>query len=87
MNCGTSNRRYVVRKSSTKKTAVKKVVRQPRYQFPVGVPVNVKVAGERAMRKQVVLVPLDKDTVRVFTGSRGRPAHLPVQSIERVRAL
>jgi hypothetical protein len=64
-----------------------KIVRKPRFEFPVGVPVNVKVEGERALRRHVVLMPLDKHTVRVLTGTRGRPSHLPVQSIQRVNAL
>jgi hypothetical protein len=57
--------------------------------FPLDVPVNVKVAGERAMRKGVRLSahPTDDTLVRVLSGGRGRPAHLPVSSIEKVRVL
>jgi hypothetical protein len=68
---------------------VVKVVRRPRLGFPTGVPCNVKVAGERAMRKGVVLTPdpTDSSRVRVLTGRRGRPSVLPVESIEKVRAL
>jgi hypothetical protein len=53
------------------------------------VPANVKVKGEKAMRKNVVLTrdPDRADVVRVKTGKRGRPASLPVESIERTRAL
>lgn len=50
-------------------------------------PANVKVKGERAMRKGVTLVRNTADTVRVKTGKRGRPATLSVDEIESTRAL
>jgi hypothetical protein len=70
-------------------TSKKVVVRRRRPAFPMGVPLNIKVAGERTMRKGVRLAqhPSDPTLVRVLTGSRGRPSHLPVASIEKVRAL
>ena len=78
----------------SKNTATKKVVivrksRAPKFSFPVGVPVNVKVKGERVMMKHVTLAPVpdDSSAVKVLTGRRGRPAILPVANIERVRAL
>lgn len=57
--------------------------------LPFGVPVNIKVAGERAMRKNVVLIRREDkpNTVFVKTGGRGRPANLDVTLIERFRAL
>lgn len=51
------------------------------------VPVNVKVRGEKAMRKGVTLAANDGESVRVLTGKRGRPATLPVEQIEKTRAL
>lgn len=70
-------------------TATRKVrvVRKPR--LPLGVPVNVKVKGERAMRKSVVLTqhPEFKHVLVVHTGRRGRPSHLHTSEVERVRAL
>lgn len=54
---------------------------------PLEVPVNVKVKGEKAMRKNVVLIENDAESVRVRTGKRGRPARLPVESILSTRTL
>ncbi len=73
----------------TKTEPVAKKVRAPKFAFPVGVPVNVKVVGERTMRKDVTLVahPERRDVVLVKTGRRGRPSMLAVESIERARAL
>lgn len=81
-----STKRVVI----VKKSASKKPVRKPRFKFATNTPVNVKVAGERRMMKSVVLVPFEdgsKDRVKVLTGRVGRPMHLPVESIERVRVL
>lgn len=50
-------------------------------------PANVKVKGEKAMRKGVTLVRNDDKSVRVKTGKRGRPATLFVDEIESTRAL
>lgn len=77
---------------STKKHHSKKVikvVRKARPKFPLNVPVNVKVEGERVMRKNVVLTmhPSDPSKVNVKTGRRGRPAILSLSNIEKVRAL
>jgi hypothetical protein len=56
--------------------------------LPLDVPVNVKVKGERQMRKAVTLIDNgDGAQVRVKTGKRGRPATLAVENIEKVRAL
>ena len=76
-------------KNTAKKVVVVRKSRAPKFSFPVGVPVNVKVAGERVMMKHVTLVPIpdDNTAVKVMTGRRGRPAILSVSSIERVRAL
>jgi hypothetical protein len=65
------------------------VRRSHKPSFALGVPVNVKIKGERAMRKHVVLDvhPSDPFKVVVKTGQRGRPAHVSLDSIERVRAL
>lgn len=66
-----------------------KIVRRNRPTFNLNVPCNVKVKGERTMRKGVVLVqhPTDPTMVLVRTGHRGRPANLPVADVERVRVL
>lgn len=58
-------------------------------RLPIGVPVNVKVKGERTMRKGVVLTthPSDPFRVTVHTGRRGRPAFLAIENIERFRVL
>lgn len=82
----------VVRKPATAKHHVKKVARRrpsPLDGTPLGVPLNLKVKGERAMRKNVILRehPTDPYLVRVLTGGRGRPSHLNVEDIERVRVL
>lgn len=71
---------------------VVKVVRRrpsPLDETPLGVPLNVKVKGERTMLKHVTLDvhPTDPYMVVVRTGQRGRPKHLHVESIERVRVL
>lgn len=50
-------------------------------------PANVKVKGEKAMRKGVTLVKNDAKSVRVKTGKRGRPATLLIEQIESTRAL
>lgn len=56
--------------------------------LPLDVPANIKVKGEKTMRKGVTLVDNgDGATVRVKTGKRGRPATLAVESIEKARAL
>lgn len=83
-----SNKTITVRKSALKKTSVKRPS-TPRFKFSVGVPVNVKVAGERTMLKGVTLLPIEgeRGKVKVLSGGRGRPRHLPVEMIERVRAL
>lgn len=69
--------------------ARKVIVRSKKPSFTLGVPLNVKVQGERAMRKNVVLDihPTDSEFVVVRTGTRGRPAHLALASIEKVRVL
>lgn len=83
-----SSKRPVVKVTKTEPVATKKV-RAPKFAFPVGVPVNVKVAGEKTMRKDVTLVahPERRDVVLVKTGKRGRPSMLAVENIERARAL
>jgi hypothetical protein len=71
-------------------TATRKVriVKKGAKSFPLNVPVNIKVQGERSMRKNVILTHgPTKGLVAVRTGRRGRPAHLDVAMIERVRAL
>lgn len=72
-------------------TTARKIVRRRKTAvgLPLNVPVNVKVRGERAMRKSVVLGlhPSDPFQVVVHTGRRGRPAHLPVAKIEKFRVL
>lgn len=50
-------------------------------------PANVKVKGEKSMRKGVTLVKNDAKSVRVKTGKRGRPATLLIEQIESTRAL
>jgi hypothetical protein len=57
--------------------------------LPLNKAVNIKVAGERVMRKNVVLVPSPSvpGAVLVRTGRRGRPAVLPVEQIEKFRVL
>ena len=56
--------------------------------LPLDVPANIKVEGEKVMRKCVTLVDNgDGKSVRVLTGKRGRPATLPVESIVKARAL
>lgn len=50
-------------------------------------PANVKVKGEKAMRKGVTLKAIDSETVKVLTGKRGRPGTLAVERIEKTRAL
>jgi hypothetical protein len=86
----TTTRKVVVRRS-TKTAKVESTTprRRRTHNFPLDVAVNVKVAGERAMRKNVVLVqhPTDNTLLRVLTGSRGRPSHLAITDIEKVRAL
>lgn len=85
----------IVRKPAKTVKVVKPAKKSaPKYKvngrvLPLGKVVNVKVAGERVMRKNVILVahPLRENTVQVRTGSRGRPSNLPVEQIERVRAL
>lgn len=69
--------------------ATRKIVRRRRPGFALDVPVNVKVKGERTMRKGVSLSlhPSDSSLVVVHTGRRGRPAHLSLSRIEKVRAL
>lgn len=66
-----------------------KVVRKKKApSLPLDVPVNVKVKGESAMRKNVRLVAsTDGSMVNVMTGRRGRPARLVLSDIERVRVL
>jgi hypothetical protein len=50
--------------------------------------VNVKVKGEKTMRKGVTLRDNgDGKSVRILTGKRGRPATIETAAIERVRAL
>lgn len=70
-------------------TATRKVrvVRKPR--VPLNVPVNVKVEGEKRMRKNVTLSvhPDDSDWLVVRTGRRGRPSHLHPSQIVKVTAL
>ena len=80
------SKRVVITKSH-KTVAKKSRVTKP--SFALGVPCNVKVVGERTMRKNVVLDlhPSDPEMVVVRTGRRGRPAHLALSSIEKVRAL
>lgn len=58
-------------------------------KIALDVPVNVKVKGEKAMRKGVTLTrdPESKSAVRVLTGKRGRPATLDAEQIERHRVL
>lgn len=74
---------------SRKIVIVKKSRKSSEVSFPLNVPVNVKVQGERTMLKQVRLVPVDdsREVVKVLTGHRGRPSLLPIAQIERVRAL
>lgn len=55
--------------------------------IPLDVPVNVKVKGEKAQRKGVILAANGGESVRVKTGKRGRPATLAVENIEKVKAL
>ena len=70
----------IVRRSTVKS-------RKPRFPFPVEVPVNVKVQGQRAMLKGVTLVPVEKGKIKVLTGTRGRPSFLTTEQIVKVRAL
>jgi hypothetical protein len=65
------------------------IVRHKKFPFPVNVECNVKVQGQRTMLKHVRLVPFPEgnEMVKVLTGHRGRPMHLPVEQIERVRPL
>lgn len=63
------------------------VKKSSKAQFPLRVPVNVKVAGERTMRKNVTLLPASGGAFKVLTGRRGRPAVLTADQIEKVRAL
>lgn len=74
---------------TAKKVVVVRKSRPAKFSFPIGVPVNVKVKGERTMMKHVTLAPVPDDStaVKVLTGRRGRPAILSVSNIERVRAL
>jgi len=87
------NRKVVVvkrQKTQEEPTPARKhAARRRSLGFPLDVPVNVKVTGERAMRKGITLTahPSDPTLVRVLTGGRGRPSHLAVSDIERVRAL
>lgn len=73
-------------KTTTRKV---RIVRRATAQIPFGVLVNVKVQGQRLMLKRVTLAPSDRDpfAVKVLTGRRGRPAILPLDNIERVRAI
>jgi hypothetical protein len=76
--------------SKTTTTRKVRVVRKPVVKgIPVGVPVNVKVRGERTMLKGVTLHQhaTNKSLLTVRTGGRGRPSHLPIDRIESVRAL
>lgn len=70
-------------------STTKKIVRRRKFPFPVNVECNVKVQGQRTMMKHVRLVPFPEGTemVKVLTGNRGRPMHLNVEQIERVRPL
>lgn len=58
-------------------------------EVPLGVPVNVKVQGEKAQRKGVTLIedPNSDAQVRVRTGKPGRPGALPLDKIKAVRVL
>jgi hypothetical protein len=82
--------------SASPKKPVQKVVKPRTKKIMVGgaplvlnAPVNIKVAGERVMRKNVILALNESKPgfVMVKTGSRGRPANLDVTVIEKFRAL
>lgn len=80
----------VTKTAAPKKSTVRKSTKKsPLAHLPLGVKVNVKVAGERTMRKSVILTAhTDRDNiVLVKTGGRGRPSHLPVEKIEKTRVL
>lgn len=57
--------------------------------IPFGKPVTVRVKGQSKRLSRVTLLPFEGDTskVRVLTGRRGRPQHLPVDRITEVRVL
>lgn len=71
--------------------------------IPFNVPVTVRIKGQSKRLTRVVLVPLTpeqaetpnakvkgytpENTVRVRTGSRGRPGYLPISRITEVRVL